>query len=366
MGSCPVPLDVIAESLRKHVDPSAPVPLRLMAAKGVVPMPPRDLVMVLTCLCFDDDEKVKKSATESLSKLPEKLLAGVLQDDLHPMVLDHLAHVLNENQALIEKILINNNTPDESYAYLAERVTGNLLDIITNNQVRILRHPLIASAVLKNPATLKSTIEMMMDFAVRTGMDFSAEPAFAEAKKRVLSAPPDPKGEEHIRQVVEASLPQDMLTEEDEQANANTEEAEEKKTRILSRLHTMTVSQKVALAQKGNKTVRMALIRDTNRTIAVAAIKNPGIGESEIAIVVSSRSVCDEVIRVICNNREWTRSYAVKLALVNNPKTPLAFSMRIMQSLHVGDLKVLSANKNVPSTLAQSAKKLIQTRSSGH
>ncbi len=120
-----------------------------MAAKGVVPMQPRDMVTVLTCLCFDDDEKVKSSAIENISKLPERIVTGAIQDELHPMVLDYLAQVYVENPFHIEKILINHNTPDETYERLAESVRGTLLDIIANNQVRILRHPPIAKALLK-------------------------------------------------------------------------------------------------------------------------------------------------------------------------------------------------------------------------
>jgi hypothetical protein len=365
VASCPIPLIVVAEPLRKHVDPASPAPLRLMAAKGLVPMQPRDMVTVLSCLCFDDDDKVKTAAAESLTGLPERIVTGGLQDELYPTVLDYLAQVFVENPSHIEKILINKNTPDETYERLAESVKGNVLDIIANNQVRILRHPPIAKAILKNPASLKSTIEMMMDFAVRTGMDFSSVPAFEEAKKRVLSTPPDPKEEERIQQVVLASLPEDMLKEEDADGSANAEESEAKKARMLSRLHTMTVAQKIALAQKGNQVVRLTLIRDANRSVAVAAIKNPGMNESEVAAVVTSRAICDEVIRIICNNREWTKSYVVKLALANNPKTPLAFSMRLMQSLHIGDLKALASNKNIPSALTQAAKKLVEIRAGG-
>jgi hypothetical protein len=367
VAACPVPHTAVAEPLRKHVDPASPPPLRLMAAKGVVPMQPRDMVTVLTCLCFDDDEKVKTSASESLSGLPERIITGAIQDDeVHAAVLDYLAQVFVDNPFHIERILINKNTPDQTFERLAESVKGNLLDIIANNQVRILRHPPIARSILKNPTVLKSTVDMMMDFAVRTGMDFAGESSFEEAKKRILVAPPDPKEDERIQRVVIASLPEDMLTEEPESASANADEVEARKANMLSRLHKMTAPQKIALAQKGNKVIRLTLVRDANRSVAVAAIKNPGIGESEVAAVVTSRAICDEVLRIICNNREWTKSYQVKLALANNPKTPLAFSMRVMQSLHIGDLKALASNKNIPSALTQAAKKLMQMRSGGH
>ena len=38
MSSCPIPPSSVAEQLRKHIEPGSPAPLRLMAAKGMVPM----------------------------------------------------------------------------------------------------------------------------------------------------------------------------------------------------------------------------------------------------------------------------------------------------------------------------------------
>ncbi len=366
MSPCPIPVSAISEPFRKHVDPAGPAPLRMMASRGLVPMPPRDTVSVLACLCFDDDPKIQEGAQNTLTSLPDRVLAGALKEDLHPLVLDHVARTVPFKETVIEAILVNPQTPDETFAYLGETLDGPLLEIVFNNQVRILRHPPIAQALIANPKAPKSQVDMLMDFAVRTGMDFAGLAAFEEAKKRVLSAPRDLKEEARIQQVVVASLPEEMLRDEVEPKTAQeASEAEKKRETILKKLHTMTAAQKVALAQKGNKTIRMALIRDANKVVAVAAIKNPGVSESEVIGVVTSRAVSDEVLRIICNNREWTRSYAVKLALVQNPKTPLAFSMRFLQSIHTGDLKGISGNKNVPSALANAAREMLSKRSAG-
>jgi len=366
VSPCPIPFSAVSEPFRKHVDPGGPAPLRVMASRGLVPMPPRDTVTVLSCLCYDDDPKIKEGAQNTLAALPDRVLAGALKEDLHPLVLDHVARAVPFKDTAVEAILVNPQTPDETFAYLAATLDGPLLEMVFNNQVRILRHPPIANALIGNPKSPKSQIDMLMDFAVRTGMDFSGVAAFEEAKKRVLSAPRDLEEEKRIQQVVVASLPEEMLKEEGEPKTAQeAAEAEKKRETILKKLHTMTAAQKVALAQKGNKTIRMALIRDANKVVAVAAIKNPGVSESEVIGVVTSRAVSDEVLRIICNNREWTRSYAVKLALVQNPKTPLAFSMRFLQAIHSGDLKGIAGNKNVPSALANAAREMLSKRNAG-
>ena len=367
MSSCPIPSTAVSQAARKHVDPKSPPPVRLMAARGMVPMGPKDMVTVLVCLNYDEDDKISQSAAKSLAELPERILQGGLSENLHPLVLDHVARVFSDNEGHLEAILLNKLTSDETYAFLADKVGERLLGIIVDNQVRILRHPPIAQAVLNNPGVLKSTVDNLMDFAVRTGMDFKDLDAFEEAKGRISSAPRNIQEEARIQQVVFESLPEDMMMEEEEgdETPEEAEEREKKKRNILQRLHTMTPAQKIALAQKGNKTVRMTLIRDANKVVAVAAIKNPGISEMEVIGVATSRSVSDDVIRIICNNREWTRSYMVKLALVQNPKTPVAFSMRFLQVIRSPDLKKLASSKNIPSALASAAKKIIARRS-GH
>lgn len=366
-----VSLESLPEAIRDHVDPATPAALRLMAAKGVLPLAAKDMVTVLVCLTYDEDEKVTGSAGESLAKLPARVLHGALKDELPGEVLDHLARHLPPDDSNLEAILINPKTLDETYEYLAIQVKDRLLDIVANNQVRILRHPPIANALLGNPTILKSTVEMLMDFAVRTGMEFAGMAAFEEAKKRVLSAAPASAEEKaKLDQIIEASLPDDMVNpaKEIRDTSKTPEEAKNQeivKTKLLVRLHTMTPVQKLALANKANKTILAMLIKDPNKAVALTAIRNPLITISEIQAVVTNRALSEEVLRVICMNREWNRDYHIKLALVNNPKAPLAFTMRLLLALRASDLRSLSTNKNVPSALAIAARKIVASRSAG-
>ena len=109
----------------------------------------------------------------------------------------------------------------------------------------------------------------------------------------------DPVGEDegaaqYAQTARNAEQASEQASEEEGEAESSeeAEEREKKKRNILQRLHTMTPAQKIVLAQKGNKTVRMTLIRDANRVVATAAIKNPGISESEIIGVATSRARC--------------------------------------------------------------------------
>jgi hypothetical protein len=104
------------------------------------------------------------------------------------------------------------------------------------------------------------------------------------------------------------------------------------------------------------------LIRDSNRLVAMSVVRSPAITDGEILAAAANRAVSDDVIRFIANSREHTKDYAVKQALVNNPKCPLASSLRLLNFLRPDDLKGVSRSRNIPGALATAAKKLLQTR----
>ena len=61
-AACPVALSALPTNFQKHVDPKAPVPLRMMGAKALVPMGPKEMVTALFMLTFDADAAVRETA----------------------------------------------------------------------------------------------------------------------------------------------------------------------------------------------------------------------------------------------------------------------------------------------------------------
>jgi len=121
----------------------------------------------------------------------------------------------------------------------------------------------------------------------------------------------------------------------------------------------LNVAQRMALAMKGTREERAALIRDPNKIVGVAVLSSPKLTESEIEAIAKMASVSDEILRMIGFSRAWTKNYAVVHALVRNPKTPLAMSMNFLSRLAEKDLRNLSTNRNIPETLRVTARKKI-------
>ena len=146
------------------------------------------------------------------------------------------------------------------------------------------------------------------------------------------------------------------------QASAATEEEPQVRMNLTKRILNMSISEKIKLATMGNMEARTILLRDPNRLIQNAVINSPRITESEVLSLAQSKNTSDEILRIIMNRREWTRQYTLRLALVQNPRTPLTTAVRFLSTLRDLDVKKIAKNRNVPSGVQLQAKKIAKIK----
>jgi hypothetical protein len=96
--------------------------------------------------------------------------------------------------------------------------------------------------------------------------------------------------------------------------------------------------------------------------VAVAAITSPKITDNEVTAIAQSRNVCDEVLRIISHNRQWTRNYKCKLALATNPRTPQPTAIQFASFLNDNDLRALVKSKDVPSAVSTHARRMLMKK----
>ncbi len=360
-------IDELRRSLKdehaRHLDPQSPKPARLLAAKGVLPLPPRELVIVLAGLCLADDEEVAQAAAGTLGKLPAKVLEGALTAGLPPSALGALAPLLVAHEPLLLQLVLDKDTPDEVVAEVAAKAPAAVVEAIAGNQERCLRSSAIVHALAASEDLLCSSRDRLFDFLVRAGAIYEDLPEMAEAMTRL-----SPVELEQAAEKVALPPAASMLLQEDAEVDARAEaaaraleEKDEVKARIptLKLINSLNVAQRVALAFKGNKEARTILMRDANRLVASATIRNPRITEQEVVAAAQSRTVCDEVVRIIGSSKDLLRAYGVKAALVNNPKTPLPTAMRLLTLLREADVRAVAKSKNVTAAVANQARRML-------
>jgi len=382
----------------------APQPARLAAARGLLPLPQNDLLEVLVALTTSDDAQIAAAATETLSaETAEDLLSAASDDETAPNVLAYLATRSDGTPQLYEATILNTRTPDHALAKLAATTThASLLELITVNQQRLVRSPEIIDAILSNPAcggeaerrareTRKEFFEkergarQIADELRARGQTAAAE-FFETAELTTVGGELSVEDAWLIAQHIEVAdgdlddswLPaeryEELISESPAEVAANVQrvveserlergEVSQERVSLIRRIMFMNTKDRIKLAMKGDREARGILIRDSNKVVCSAVVKNPRITEQEIENIAAMRTVADEVLRIIALNRSWVRSYLIIHNLARNPRTPIPTAMNILPRIRTKDLQQLSQNRNVSEAVRRQAYRLGQTRS---
>ena len=340
-------------------------PGRMMASRGMVPLPPAEQISVLYQLAIDGDQNLATTARTTAMGLPDKLLAGALADpNVDARVLDLFAQLVGDKQVAFEALVGNPSLADATVAYLAENGGAREIDRIATNEQRLLRHPEIIAAMYQNKHARMSTVDRVVELAVRNHVRVPGLAAWDEIARALQGAPPSTAESDALfaaaalHEVADDPLVKgdadQVLPDQDER-----DLLDAKKDQQIGRL---TVPGKIRLATLGNGVDRGMLIRDPLKIVAVAAIKSPGVTEFEAARYASNQSLAEDVIRYIASKREWTKLYGIKYSLCRNPKTPVTEAMRLLPFLREKDLQLLAKSRGVPSAVTAQARKLLIQR----
>lgn len=388
------------------VSGKAPQPARLAAARGMLPLPQSDLLEVLVALTATQDAQIAAAAAETLkNESTEDLLIAASGEETAPNVLAYLATVADGKPEVYEAAILNTRTPDQALAKLATTTTSSsLLELITINQQRLVRCPEIIDAILGNPARSseaeRRASETRKEFfekergARQIADELRARGQTAAAEFFETAELTSPAGElsiddawliaQHI-EVSDADLDdswlpterfEELVIETEAEISANVQRAIEGEQRergevsaervsLIRRIMFMNTKDRMKLAMKGDREARSILIRDSNKVVCSAVVKNPRVTEQEIENIASMRTVADEVLRLIALNRSWARSYPIIHNLARNPRTPIPTVMNILPRIRTKDLTTLAQNRNVSEAVRRQAYRLEQARG-GH
>ena len=342
-----------------------PGPGRGMAARGLMPLAPADQVAVLYQLSLEPESSLAQSARATAVGLPEKLLAGTLAaPTIDARVLDFFAQLIADKPAVFDAIALNPSVADATIATLAGRAGSREVDQIAQNEQRLLRHPEIIAAMYTNRRARMSTIDRVIELAVRNNVRVPGLAAWDEISRALTGAAPSSveDDEAFARIVAEQHDDSALVTGDAEQPLPEDELVSQGEGEGEEDARDMTIPQKIRLATLGNAVERGKLIRDPVRIVAMAAIKSPGVSDIEAARYAGNQALAEDVIRYIAANRNWTKLYGVKVSLCRNPKSPIAETTRFLPFLRQKDLVNISKSKGVPSAVNAQARKLIAQR----
>ena len=361
MAASDIDVSALPVPAQKALAAEAPLPLRTMAARGVLPgLKPGEIVTVVATLTGDAEKQVADAARATLAKLPPPILNGALTADLPGSVIEALVDALPRHHDVVLAVLKMPRVSTSALERLASAADEQAGEIIATNEVLMLAHPTVIERLYLNKAVRMSTADRLIELAVRNNIELNI-PAFKEAAAAIMNqliAEPSPEpnfDDLHFQET--ATIAEQTELADDEDTHEVDDDGEEQLKKKVEPLHVQlagaSISEKIRRATLGNSAERLILIRDPNRLVAAAAAKSPGLRESEAAQVTASRAVSDEVLRIIAMNRDLVRSYQIKMNLVQNPRTPFTFASRLVPHIRDSDLRNLSRSKNVSGAIAQ-------------
>ena len=311
--------------------------VRLAAARGALPMSGHNLVTVLFVFYHGENQELKEEALGTFQTLPAQiLLAALSQEELHPSIIDLIVKLRYQDTVVMRSALSHRMIGIKSLLFLAENSSGDILDMLSHNDEILRKTDVLRTTIINN-------IHADKVMKLRLGW---VEP---------ISEPePEP--------VTEAQSEAQTSVAEDDPDSVDDEELEEESLSKYQQIQEMLVADKIKMALTGDKEWRTLLIRESNKQVNTAVLRNPRISEGEVLTIAKNRSSSDELIRIILLNRDWVKLYDMKKALIIHPRTPLQAAMRFMTFLSEKDIKELAKSRDVGQAIVNNARRMLMTR----
>ncbi len=339
----------VSELLAQIESGEAPAQVLEFAARGLIPLSPSEMARALGTILAKGEATLQALAEESFKALSAAALReAVTSDGVKPEQLDAIARRTSETEVL-ERLIRHKGIPDETLAWLADRIEPYLQDVLVTNQVRLLAAPVIVERLFENPH-LSADIRRRAD-------EFLEE--FFLKKEREEDARAAAAG---VAEVGDDTIPTAAgIT---PAAAAAAAESEEVHKNLFARLADYTIAQKIRLAWRGTKEERLFLVRDNNRLVAMAVLKSPKTREGDAETIANMKSVSEDVLRALSMRREWMRKYSILVTLVKNPRSPIDATLPLVIRVNHADQKKLAMDRNVPEPIRALARREIARRES--
>ncbi len=320
--------------------------LQVLAAQGLVPLPPEELIPIQVALTASPDTEVATQARTALETLEPRLAGEFLSHHAGPQELAYFGHNI-QHPVLLEAVVRRPDVPRELLVEIAPGLPQEVQEALVLRQDAILEQPEILWALERNP--------QLTAYAKRRIWEYREH---LLPKEKV-----PPKTEEEIEAEVE-ELTEEEIVEAFEEVREKPPDGKVDEVSGLSagQLRLLPVPIRVKIARNADRQLRNILIRDQNTQVALSVLRNNTMNDQEVELIASSRNVVDEVLGEIPRRREWIRKYPIAKALVKNPRTQLATAIGLVPRMTLRDLRALARDRNVPDGVRSTARRLYQAK----
>lgn len=339
---------------RLHVSPEVaryfakdvPKSVQLKVAKGGTSLSGADLVHALFLCWLHGDDELKETAMRTLRESSNNALRPVIESSAeHPRVIDFIARVRIDDLGTLVLMRRNPVVLHETWIHVFSHCSYEILTHFCDESFARSFPENIRVAILDNrqaPEDLKRSITATLSGGDR-----------------------QPQGDKVLDDGdTSDQSPAASMDDEDDEFQGEYEQTQTlSKQQIALELGT---AEKVKMAMTGDKEWRSILIKESNKMVSGAVMKNPRITEGEILFLAQNRSSSDDIIREILLNWEWLKNYSIRHALIQHPRTPLPQAIRFLNTMNEKDIRMLAKSRNVSSAIVNTCRRMIAAKDKRH
>lgn len=309
---------------------------RMAVARGQGEFQGPERVTSLLFLIHGKDRECRMLALKSLRRIDAGLLLPLVSAcDASPRILDLIAKVRIEDSQVMGALLDNDALAVETLLHIARTAPEAILSLLVDRPARLDADAGVVAAILGNPHASEGMKRLLKDLNSADG-DAGDSSDASHCDAHDLSADMEPG----------------------ETAEAPSDENLSKYQMSLE----LQVAEKIKLALTGDKEWRSIFLKDANKLVCGAVMKNPRITDGEVLGVAKNKSSSEELIRLITLNNDWIKNYEIKKALVVHNRTPLPKALRYMNILSEKDLKNLAKSREVSSVIVNNARRMLMAK----
>ena len=296
-------------------------------------------------LAEGESEEISSLASESLRAVDPAGLARQIEEGLGDSALSWLGRNV-DHPVVVEAVVRRKDVPRSLLEHLAPTLSESMQEVLLLRQDAIIELPAILDALETNPE--------LSSYSSRRVAEYRRHLLRAERRLEDGTAAPEAEEETTDLEVAEAIY----------QARSQPASGEVDEITGLSesQLRTLPLPVRLKLSRRAPRALRSILVRDSNPSVAVSVLENNEMSEAEIEQIARSRTVSEDVLRLISKNRSWVRKYPIAVALVKNPRSPTGVAIQLASRLSVRDLRSIGRDRNVAHSVRSACERLYKLK----
>ena len=128
---------------------------------------------------------------------------------------------------------------------------------------------------------------------------------------------------------------------------------------LRDKITNLTLGEKINLARQAPRPA-IPFLREADEKLVIAALlQNPNLVEEDVLLMTNNEFTPLEVLEAIGTNHRWTSRYSIRLALVQNARTPMRISLRFLSKLRKQDLRTIAKAPATPELVRRAADRIL-------